>query len=79
LIHLCEVVGEAVDKEGMRAAVTVAGRILSGLRHRNPSVPLDAVFDELSSSDREHALQAVVPYITVVVCQEKQRAYSDLV
>ena len=79
LIHLCAVVGEAVEKEGVRAAVAVAGRHLFGLRHRNPSVPLDAVFDELSPGDRKRALQAVAPCITTVVCLEKQRDYGGLV
>ena len=63
----------------MRAAVAVAGRILSWIRHRNPSVPLDAVFDELSPEDRERALRAVAPCITAVVCLEKQHDYGGLV
>jgi hypothetical protein len=79
LICLRVVVGEAVEKEGVRAVVAVAGRILSGLRHQNPFVPLDAVFDQLSSGDRERALRAVAPCITVVVCLEKQRDYGGLV
>ena len=49
------------------AAVAVAGRILSGLRHRNPFVPLDAIFDELAPIDREQALRVVAPCITNVV------------
>ena len=50
-------VGAELDKEGLRVAVAVARRILSGLRHRNPFVPLDAVFDELALVDRERALR----------------------
>jgi hypothetical protein len=39
LNRLRVVVGAALDKEGVRAAIAVAGRILSGLRHRNPFEP----------------------------------------
>lgn len=39
------------DKEGLQAAVAIAGRILSGLRHRNPFMPLDTVFDEMAPHD----------------------------
>ena len=56
LSHLRTMVGAELDKEGLQAAVAVAGRILSGLCHRNPFVPLDAVFDELAPVDRERAL-----------------------
>ena len=44
-------VGAELDKEGLRAAITVAGQILSRIRHRNPFVPLGAVFDELAPVD----------------------------
>ena len=71
LSRLRAMVGAELDKEGLRAAVAVAGRILSGLRHRNPFVPLDAVFDELAPVDRERALRAVAPCITNVVRLEK--------
>ena len=71
-------VGAELDKEGLRAAVAVAGRILSGLRHRNPFVPLDAVFDELAPVDRERALRAVAPCITNVVRLEKQRDFGGV-
>ena len=67
LSRLRAMVGAELDKEGLRVAVAVAGRILSGLRHRNPFVPLDAVFDELAPVDRERALWAVTPCITNVV------------
>ena len=66
-------VGVELDKEGLRAAVAVAGRILSGLPHQNPFMPLDAVFDELAPVDREWALRAVTPCITNVLRLEKQR------
>ena len=52
LSHLHAMVGAELDKEGLRVAVAVARRILSGLRHRNPFVSLDAVFDELAPVDR---------------------------
>ena len=65
--------GAELDKEGLQDAVAIAGQILSGLRHRNPFVPLDAVFDELAPVDRERALRAVAPFITTVVRLEKQR------
>ena len=67
LSRLRAIVGVELDKEGLQAAVAVAGRILSGLRHQNPFVPLDAVFDELAPVDRERALRAVAPCITVGV------------
>ena len=59
----------------MWAAVAIAGRILSGLRHRNPFVPLDTVFDELAPVDRE---RAVAPCITNVVRLEKQRDFGGV-
>ena len=71
-------VGAELDKEGLRAAVAVAGRILSGLRHWNPFMPLDAVFDELAPVNRELALRAVAPCITNVVCLKKQRDFSGV-
>ena len=71
-------VGAELDKEGLRAAVAVAGRILSGLRHRNPFMPLDAVFDELAPVDREWALRAVAPCITNVMRLEKQRDFGGV-
>ena len=52
LSRLRAMVGAELDKEGLHAAVAVAGRTLSGLRHRNPFVPLDAVFDELAPMTR---------------------------
>ena len=70
--------GAELDKEGLRVAVAVAGRILSGLRHRNPFVPLDAIFDELDPVDRERALRAVAPCITNVVRLEKQRDFGGV-
>ena len=78
LSRLRAMVGAELDKEGLRAAVAVAGRILSGLRHRNPFVPLDAVFDELAPVDRERALRAVAPCITNVVRLEKQRDFGGV-
>ena len=62
----------------MAVAVAVAGRILSGLRHRNPFVPLDAVFDKLAPIDREWALRAVAPCITNVMRLEKQRDFGGV-
>ena len=67
-----------MDKEGLWAAVAVAGRILSGFRHWNPFVPLDAVFDELAPVDRERALRVVAPCITNVVHLEKQRNFGGV-
>ena len=78
LSRLRAMVGAELDKEGLRAEVAVAGRILSGLRHRNPFVPLDAVFDELAPVDRERALRAVAPCITNVVRLEKQRDFDGV-
>ena len=78
LSRLRAMVGAELDKEGLRAAVAVAGRILSALRHRNPFVPLDAVFNELPPIDRERALRAVAPCIINVVCLEKQRVFSGV-
>ena len=78
LSHLRAMVGAELDKEGLHAAVAVAGRILSGLRHWNPFVPLDAVFDELAPVDRERALWAVAPCITNVVRLEKQRDFGGV-
>ena len=48
LSRLRAMVGAELDKEGLRATIVVAGQILSGLRHWNPFVPLDAIFDELA-------------------------------
>ena len=62
----------------MRVAVAVAGRILSGLRHRNPFMPLDAVLDELAPVDREQALRAVAPCITNIERLEKQRDFGGV-
>ena len=71
-------VGAQLDKEGLWAAVAVAGRVLSVLRHRNPFVPLDVVFDELAPVDRERALRAVTPCITNVVRLEKQTDFGSV-
>ena len=71
-------VGAELDKEGLQAAVAVAVRILSGLRHLNPFVPLDTVFDELAPIDRERALRAVAPCITNAVHLEKQRDFGSV-
>ena len=57
-------------------AAGVAGRILSGLHHRNPFVPLDAVFEELAPVDWERDLRVVAPCITNVVRLEKQRDFG---
>ena len=78
LSHLRAMVGAELDKEGLRAAVAVAGRILSGLRLRNPFVPLDAVFDKLAPVDWERALRVVAPCITNVVHLEKQRDFGGV-
>ena len=71
-------VGAELEKEGLRAAVAIVGQILSGLRHRNPFVPLDAGFDEMAPVDRERALRVVAPCITNVVCLEKQRDFGGV-
>jgi len=71
LSRLRATVGAELDKEGLQAAVAVVGRILSGIRHRNPFVPLDAICDERAPVDRERALRAVAPYITNVMRLEK--------
>ena len=78
LSHLRAMVGAEPDKEGLRATVAVAGRILPGLRHRNPFVPLDAVFEELAPVDLEQALRAVAPCITNIVRLEKQRDFGGV-
>ena len=78
LSRLRAMVGAELDKEGLHAAVAVTGRILSGLRHWNPFVPLDAVFDKLAPVDREQALWAVAPGITDVVRLEKQRDFGGV-
>ena len=75
LSRLRAMVGAEMDKEGLRAAVAVAGRILLGLRHRNPFVPLDAVFDELAPVDRERALRAVAPS-SPTSCASRSRGTS---
>ena len=67
-----------LDKEGLRATVAVAGRILSGLRHQNPFMPLDAVFDELAPVVRERAPRAVAPCITNIMRLEKQRDFGGV-
>ena len=71
-------VGAELDKLGLRAAIAIAGRILSVLRYQNPFMPLDAVFDELAPIDRERALRAVAPCITNVVRLEKQRDFGGI-
>ena len=71
-------VGAELDKEGLRAAVAVAGQILSGLRHQNPFMPLDTIFDELATVDREWALRAVAPCIANIVRLEKQRDFGGV-
>ena len=78
LSRLRAMVGAELDKEGLRAIGTIAGRILSGLYHRNPFVPLDVVFDELAPVDRERALRAVAPCITNVMRLEKQRDFGGV-
>jgi len=78
LRRLRAMVGAELDKEGLRAAVTVAGRIISGLRNRNPFVPLDTVFDELAPVDWEWALRAVGPCINNVMRLEKQRDFDGV-
>ena len=71
-------VGAELDKEGLRVAVAIAGRILSGLRHWNPFVPLDTIFDELAPVGWERALWAVAPCITNAVRLEKQRDFGGV-
>ena len=78
LSHLRVMVGAELDKERLQATVAVAGRILSGLHHWTPFVPLDAVFDELAPIDRERALRAVAPCITNVAHLEKQRDFGGV-
>ena len=78
LSRLHAMVGAELDKEELRAAVVIVGRILSGLCHRNPFVLLDAVFDELAPVDREQSLRAVAPCITNVVRLEKQRDFGGV-
>ena len=78
LSRLRAMVGAELDKEGLQAAVAIARRILSGLRHRNPFMPLDAVIDELAPVDRELVLRAVAPCITNVVRLEKQRDFGGV-
>ena len=68
-------VGAELDKEGLHAAVAVAGRILSGLRHQNPFVPLDAVFDELAPIDREWAYGRLHP-ASPTSCASRSRGTS---
>ena len=41
-------------------------------------MPLDVVFDELDSVDRERALRAVAPCITNLVHLEKQRDFGGV-
>ena len=67
-----------MDKEGLRAAVAVAGRILSGLCHRNPFVPLDVVFGELAPVDRERALRAGAQGITNVMRLKEHRGFGGV-
>ena len=78
LSRLRTMVGAELDKEGLQAADAAAGRILSGLRHRNPFVPLDVVFDELAPVNRERALRVVAPCITNVVRLEKLRVFDGV-
>ena len=78
LSRLHAMVGAELDKEGLRAAIAIAGRILLGLRHRNPFVPLDAVFDEPAPVDRERALWVVAPCITNAVRLDKQRDFGGV-
>lgn len=78
LFRLHVVVGEELDKEGLRASIIVVGRILLGLRHQNPFMLLDTVFDGLAPIDRERALQAVAPSITIVMCLEKHRDFHGV-
>ena len=78
LSRLRAMVGAELAKEGLRAAIAVAGRILLGLRHRNPFMPLDAVLDELALADRERDLRVVAPCITNVVRHEKQRDFGGV-
>lgn len=77
LTHLHAALVAALDKEGVRAAIAVAARILSGLRHLDPLLPVDAVLDKLAPIDRERALRAVAPYIAAVVRLEKERDFGD--
>ena len=78
LSRLRAMVGAELDKEGLQAAVAVARKILSGLRHRNPFVPLDIVFDELGPIDHEQALRAVAPCITNIMSLENQRDFGGV-
>ena len=78
LSRLRAMVGAELDKEGLQAAIPVVGRILSGPRHWNPFLPLDAAFDQLAPVDREWALRAVAPCITNVVRLEKQRDFGGV-
>ena len=78
LSHLHAMVGAELDKEGLRAAVVVAGQILPVLPHWNPFVPLDVIFDELGPVDRERDLRVVAPCITNLVRLEKQRDFCGV-
>ena len=68
--------GVMLDKEGMRATLAVAARILFGLHQCNPSFPADAIMDELEPMECWRSLRAMAPYINVVVQLEKERDFG---
>lgn len=61
-----------LEKDGVRAAVSVVPRILSGLYNCDPYFLAETILDDLTPVERERALRAVVSYIGMVVRLEKE-------
>ena len=78
LTRLRATMGDRLDKEGVRAGLAVAARILSGLHHRDPFFPVDAIMDELPPMERGRSLRAVASSIAAVVQLEKERDFGGI-
>lgn len=78
LTRLRTVLGATLDREGARASIAVAARILPSLHQCNPSFPVDVILGEVASADCGRALRAVVPYIGTVVRLEKEGDFGSI-
>ena len=68
LAELREAFEDTLSREGKQVAETVATHILSRLHHRDPSLPVDAIFTRITpQADRERAEAAVASHVAELV------------
>jgi hypothetical protein len=74
--RLRSIMMKALNREGIRAAIAVASRILSNLHHRDPFLPTSAILDDLARVVQARELRAVSPMVAAVVRLEKKRDFG---